>query len=179
MSRNDHFLKTQSYRIFFKNKKSFFKIKDHEKIISEKQKFLERHPKIARSDKIEVDELIKERILKDTSTETNSTKSNTVLSIPSPFTPTESSIYLVTHKSEVISKTKVLPELFNLLFFESQFLSGTQLEVIYEMIMSKDPHTASKVYAVNRYYAQFDNNFHIRGNGLWQQPTASLSPRQE
>ena len=60
-----------------------------------------------------------------------------------------------------------LPELFNFRFIEFQYSSDPQLEAIYQTIKAKNPDTASKVQAINRYSAQFINAFHIPDNCLW------------
>ena len=60
-----------------------------------------------------------------------------------------------------------LPELFNLRLIESQYSPDPQLGIIYQLIKSKDPETVSKIFAMDWYYAQFVNDFHIEENWLW------------
>ena len=119
------------------------------------QKSFERHPSITSSDENEVDELVGDGNLNAITTETNSTKINTILSIPSQlhvetFPAVEpahiimSIMSIVGRNCKTVSKATALPDLFNLRFVESQYVSDPQLEAIYYLIKSKNPYTASK-----------------------------------
>ena len=84
--------------------------------------------------------------------ETNSTKINTILSIPSQlpgetlpaFDPAHTIKILYPRNCKIVSKATALSDLINLRFVESQYASDSQLEAIYELIKSKNPDTASK-----------------------------------
>ena len=123
-----------------------------DKSIRKIQKFSERHPSIISSED-EVEELMRKVNLNASTTEMNSTKTNIILSIPSQF-PEETFpavnlahtiMSIVPRNCKVVSKSRALPELFNLRFIESQYSSDPQLEAIYQLIKSKDPE------AMNRY----------------------------
>ena len=94
-------------------------------------------------------------------TEVRSTKTNTIISIPSvypgesyPLVNPENRVMSVIPRScKVVSKQTALHELFNLRFIESQYNSDPQLQAIIEMIKCKDPQLHTKVAAIGKYYA--------------------------
>ena len=108
-------------------------------------------------------------------TETTTTKTNTILSILSAFPresfpavdPTSCIMSIVPRNCKIIQKNTALHELFNLEFIESQYASDPQIQAIYEMVKTKHPEIQQKVDRMNRYYSQFVNDFHVRGNVLW------------
>ena len=88
------------------------------------RKLLERHPSISSSDEIEeVDQ-----DMQAVTTEVRSTKTNTIISIPSaylgesysPVNPENRVMSVIPRNCKVVSKQTALPELFNLRFLESQ-----------------------------------------------------------
>ena len=89
------------------------------------------------------------------------------MSIPAQFPgetlpavdPAHTFMSIVPRNCKVVFKATALPE--------SQYASDPQLEAIYQLIKSKDPDTASNIYALNRYYARFVNDFHIKEYFLW------------
>ena len=127
------------------------KFNSMDKSIRKNQKLLQRHPSITSSDD-DVEELIGERTLNASTTETISTKSNTILSTPSNFpgetfptvNPVNTIMSVVPRNCKVVSKATALPELFNLRFIESQYPLDPQIEAVYQLVKSKDPDTASK-----------------------------------
>ena len=110
------------------------------------QKLLKRHPSITSSED-KVEKLTGEGTLNASTTETISTKSNTVLSIPSIFAgetfpsvnPANTIMSAIPRNCKVVSKATALPELFNLRFVESQYPSDPQIGAIYQLVKSKDP----------------------------------------
>ena len=91
-----------------------------------------------------MEELTGEGTLNSSTTETTSTKSNTVVSIPSNF-PGETFLSvnsantimsIIPRNCKVVSKATALPELFNLRFIESQYPSDPQIEAIYQLVKS-------------------------------------------
>ena len=94
-------------------------------------------------------------------TEVRSTKTNTIISIPSvypgesypPVNPENRVISVIPRNCKIVSKQTALPELFNLRFIESQNNSDPQLQAIIELIKCKDPHLHSKIAAMSKNYA--------------------------
>ena len=68
---------------------------------------------------------------------------------------------------KIVSKITSLPELFNLQFTESNYVSDPQLSTVREFIITKDPKNHEKVSAMNRYYSQFKINFYVKKNVVW------------
>ena len=81
--------------------------------------------------------------------------------------PVSTFMSVIPRNCEIVSKATALTELFNLRFIESQYPSDPQTEAIYQLVKSKDTDTASKMYAMNRYYSQFSSDFYIRDNCIW------------
>ena len=135
------------------------------------RKLLERHPSISSSDEIE--EI--DQDMQAVTTEVRSTKTNTIISIPSvypgesypPVNPENRVMSVILRICKVVSKQSTLPELLNLRFIESQYNSDPQLQAIIEMIKCKDPPLQSKVAAMSKYYAQYTQDFHVRDGCLW------------
>ena len=135
------------------------------------RKLLERHPSISGSDEIE--EI--DQDMQAVTTEFRSTKTNTIISIPSaypgesypPVNPENRVMSVIPRNCRVVRKPTALPELFNLRFIESQYNSDPQLQAIIEMIKCKDPQLHSKVAAMSKYYAQYTQDFHVRDGCLW------------
>ena len=122
------------------------------------RKLLERHPSISSSDEIE--EI--DQDMQAVTTEVRSTKTNTIISIPSvyqgesypPVNPENRVMSVIPRNCKVVSKQTALPGLFNLRFIESQYNSDPQLLAIIEMIKCKVPQLHSKVAAMSKYYAR-------------------------
>ena len=135
------------------------------------RKLLERHPSISSSDEIE--EI--DQDMQAVTTEVRSTKSNTIISIPSvypgknypPFNPETRVMSVIPRNCKGASKQIALPELFNLRFIELQHSSDPQLQAITEMIKCKDPHLHTKIAAMSKYYAQYTQDFHMKDECLW------------
>ena len=66
---------------------------------------------------------------------------------------------------KIVNKITALPDLFNLKFIESNYVSDPQLSVIRDLIVSKDRNIHEKVTAMMRYYSQFVNDF--KENVVW------------
>ena len=135
------------------------------------KKLLERHPSISSSDDIEEIDVNIQAV----TTEVRSTKTNTIISIPSvypgesypPVNPENKVMSIIPRNCKVVSKQSALPELFNLRFIESQYQSDPQLQAIIELIKSKDPQLHSKIAAMSKYFAQYTHDFHVRDGCLW------------
>ena len=135
------------------------------------KKLLERHPSISSSDDIEEIDVNIQAV----TTEVRSTKTNTIISIPSvypgesypPVNPENKVMSIIPRNCKVVSKQSALPELFNLRFIESQYQSDPQLQAIIELIKSKDPQLHSKIAAMSKYFAQYTQDFHVRDGCLW------------
>ena len=75
-------------------------------------------------------------------TEVRSTKTNTIISIPSvypgisypPINPENKIMSIIPRNCKIVSKQTALPELFNLRFIEPQYNSDPQLQAIIELI---------------------------------------------
>ena len=136
------------------------------------RKLLERHPSISSSDEvaeIDVD-------MQAVTTEVRSTKTNTIISIPSvypgesypPVNPENEVMSIIPRNCKIVSKQTALPELFNLRFIESQYNSDPQLQAIIELIKWKDPQLHSlTTNAMSKYFAQYTQDFHVRDGCLW------------
>ena len=91
------------------------------------RKLLERHPSISSSDEIEEIDVDMQAV----TTEVRSTKTNTIISIPSvypgesypPVNPENKVMSIIPRNCKIVSKQTALPELFNLRFIESQYKS--------------------------------------------------------
>ena len=135
------------------------------------RKLLERHPSNSSSDEIEE---INQDMLAVT-TEVRSTRSNTMISIPSvypgesypPVNPENRFMAFIPRNCKVLSKQTALPELFNLRFIESQYGSDPQLQAIIEMVKCKDPQLHTKIAAMRKYYAQYTQDFQVKDGCLW------------
>ena len=104
-------------------------------------------------------------------TEVRSTKSNTIISIPSVYPgknypPVNRVMSVIPRNCKGASKQIALPELFNLLFMELQYSSDPQLQAIIEMIKC-NPHLQTKIAAMSKYYAQYTQDFHMKDECLW------------
>ena len=67
----------------------------------------------------------------------------------------------------MLKKINSLPDLFNLKFIESYYISDPQLSAIRDLIVSQDPNIHDKTHAMNRYYSQFVNDFSVKENVVW------------
>ena len=142
-------------------------------LIMEKKirKFLERHPSISSSDEVEEIDVDMQAV----TTEDGSTKTNTIISIPSvypgerypPVNPENKVKSVIPRNCKTVSKQTSLPEWFNLRFIESQYNSDPQLQAIIELIKCKDPQLHSKIAAMSKYFAQYTQEFHVRDGCLW------------
>ena len=130
------------------------------------RKLLERHPSISSSD--EVDEIDVD--MQAVTTEVRSTKTNTIISIPSvypgesfpPVNPENRVMSIIPRNCKTVSKQTALPELFNLRIIEPQYNSDPQLRAIIELTKCKDPQLHSKIAAMSKYFAQYTQDFHVR-----------------
>ena len=68
---------------------------------------------------------------------------------------------------KIVSKNTSHPELFNLQFCESNYVSVPQLSAIRDLIKTKDPKIHEKVSTMNRYYSQFVIVFLAKENVVW------------
>ena len=67
----------------------------------------------------------------------------------------------------IVNKVTSLPDLFNLKFIESNYVSDPQLSAIRDLIVTQDPEIHEKISEMNRYYAQFGNEFSVKENVVW------------
>ena len=158
---------------YSKSLNSSININNSSNLIMERKirKLLERHPSISSSDDIEEIDVNIQAI----TTEVRSTKTNTIISIPSvypgesypPVNPENKVMSIIPRNCKVVSKQSALPELFNLRFIESQYQSDPQLQAIIELIKSKDPQLHSKIAAISKYFAQYTQDFHVGDGCLW------------
>ena len=74
---------------------------------------------------------------------------------------------IIPRNYKIVSKITSLPDLFNLKFIESNYISDPQLSAIRDWIVTKDPNIHEKVTATNRYYSQFLNDFYVKENVIW------------
>ena len=139
------------------------------------QKFLQQHPSL-NSSSDEIEELPPnneslEAIIKETkSVRTNTTLSLTLAfkgeTIP-PVDPNSICMSIIPRNCKIVNKFTALPDLFNLKFIESNYVSDHQLSAIRNLIVSKDPNTHEMVTAINRYYSQFVIDFYVKENVVW------------
>ena len=107
--------------------------------------------------------------------ETKSVRTNTTLSLPSafkgetipPVDPNSICMSIIPRNCKIVNKITSLPDLFNLKFIESNYVSDPQLSAIRDLIVSQDPNTHEKISAMNRYYSQFVNDFSVKENVVW------------
>ena len=110
-------------------------------------------------------------------TEVRSTKTKTIISIPSvypgesyaPVNPESKVMSIIPRNCKIVSKQTALalPKLFNLRFIESQYKSDPHLQAIIELIKCEDPRLHSKIAAMSKYFAQYTQDFHVRDGCLW------------
>ena len=60
---------------------------------------------------------------------------------------------IVPRRYKIVSKITSLPELLNLQFIESNYVSDPELSAVRDLIKTKDPKIREKVSATNRYYS--------------------------
>ena len=106
---------------------------------------------------------------------TKSVRTKTTLSLPSafkgetipPVDPNSVCMSIIARNCKIVNKITSLPDLFNLRFIESNYVSDPQLSAIRDLIVSQDPKIHDKINAMNRYYSQFVNNFLVKENVVW------------
>ena len=74
---------------------------------------------------------------------------------------------IIPRNCKIVNRITSLPDLFNLKFIESNYVSDPQLSVIRDLIVSQDPDIHEKISAMNRYYSQFVNDFSVKENVVW------------
>ena len=74
---------------------------------------------------------------------------------------------IIPRNCKIVNKITALPDLFNLKFIESNYVSDPQLSAIKDLIVTKDPNIHAKVTAMNRYYSQLFNAFYVKENVVW------------
>ena len=74
---------------------------------------------------------------------------------------------MIPRNCKIINKVTSLPDLFNLKFIESNYVSDPQLSAIRNLIVTQDPEMHEKITEMNRYYAQFVNDFSVKENVVW------------
>ena len=74
---------------------------------------------------------------------------------------------IIPRNCKIVHKITSLPDLFNLKFIESNYVSDPQLSAIRDLIVSQDPNIHEKISAMNRYYSQFVNDFSVKENVVW------------
>ena len=76
---------------------------------------------------------------------------------------------IIPRNCKIVKKITSLPDLFNLKFIESNYVSDPQLGAIRDLIVSQDPDIHEKISAMNRYYSQFVNDFSVKENVVWME----------
>ena len=135
------------------------------------QKFLQQHPSL-NSSSDEIEELPPNVSLEAVTKETRSIRTNTTLSLPSafkgetvpPVDPNLLCMSIIPRNCKIVNKVTSLPDLFNLKFIESNYVSDPQLSAIRDLIVTQDPEIHEKITEMNRYYAQFVNDFSVKEN---------------
>ena len=138
------------------------------------QKFLKQHPSLNISSD-EIEELPPNVSLEALTKETRSIRTNTTLSLPSafkgetvpPVNPNLLCMSINPRNCKIVNKVTSLPDLFNLKFIESNYVSDPQLSAIRDLIVTQDPEIHEKITEMNRYYAQFVNEFSVKENVVW------------
>ena len=138
------------------------------------QKFLKQHPSL-NSSSDEIEELPPNVSLEAVTKETRSIRTNTTLSLPSafkgetipPVDPNLVCMSIIPRNFKIVNKATSLPDLFNLKFIESNYVSDPQLSAIRDLIVTKDPEIHEKITEMNRFYAQFANDFSVKENVVW------------
>ena len=138
------------------------------------QKFLKQHPSL-NSSSDEIEELPPNVSLEAVTKETRFIRTNTTLSLPSAFKgetvptvdPNLLSMSIIPRNCKIVNKVTSLPDLFNLKFIESNYVSDPQLSAIRDLIVTQDPEIYEKISEMNRYYAQFVNDFSVKENVIW------------
>ena len=123
----------------------------------------------------EIEELPPNISLEAVTKETRSICTNTTLSLPSafkgetvpPVDPNLLCMSIIPRNCKIVSKITSLLDLFNLKFIESNYVSDPQLSAIRDLIVTQDPEIQEKISEMNRYYAQFVNDFSVKENVVW------------
>ena len=135
------------------------------------QKFLPQHPSL-NSSSDEIEELPQNTVsLEAITKETKSVRTNTTFSLPSafkgetipPVDPNSICMSIIPRNCKIVNKITFLPDLFNLKFIESNYISDPQLSAIPDLIVSQGPNIHDKITAMNRYYSQFVHDFSVEG----------------
>ena len=74
---------------------------------------------------------------------------------------------IIPRNCKIVKKITAIPDLFNLKFIESNYVSDPQLSAIRDLIVIKDPNIHEKVTAMNSYYSQFIIDFYVKENVVW------------
>ena len=74
---------------------------------------------------------------------------------------------IIPRNCKIVNKVTSLPDLFNLKFIESNYVSDPQLSAMRDLIVTQDPEIHEKISEMNRYYAQFVNAFSVKENVVW------------
>ena len=74
---------------------------------------------------------------------------------------------IIPRNCKIVNKITSLPDLFNLKFLESNYVSDPKLSAIRDLIVTQDPEIHEKIRAMNPYYAQFVNDFSVKENVVW------------
>ena len=75
---------------------------------------------------------------------------------------------IIPRNCKLFNKQNAPPKLFNLRFIESQYPCDPHLQALIEMIKCKDPELHMKISAMSKYYAQYTQDFHVKGECLWK-----------
>ena len=136
------------------------------------QKFLQQHPSL-NSSSDEIEELPQNTVsLEAITKETKSVRTNITLSLNSafkgetipPVDPNSICMSIIPRNCKIANKITSLPDLFNLKFIESNYVSDPQLSASRDLIVSQDPNIHDKNKAMNRYYFEFVNEFSVKEN---------------
>ena len=139
-----------------------------------RQKFLKQHPSL-NSSSDEIEALLPNVSLEAVTKETRSIRTNTTLSLPlafkgetvPPVDPNLLCMSIIPRNCKIVNKVTSLPDLFNLKFIESNYVSDPQLSAIRDLIVTQNPEIHKKISEINRYYAQFVNDFSVKEKVVW------------
>ena len=115
------------------------------------QNFLKQHPSLDSSSD-EIEELPSSLNLEAITKETKSVRTNTTLSLQSafkgetipPLDPNLVCMSIIPRGYKKVSKINSLPELFNLQFIESNYVSDPQLSATRDLLKTRDPQFHEK-----------------------------------
>ena len=134
------------------------------------QKVLKQHPSLNSSSN-EMEQLPQNIVsLEAITKETKSVRANTTFSLSSAFTgetippvdPNSICMSIIPRYCKIVNKITSLPDLFNLKFIKSYYVSDPQLSAIRDLIVSQEPNVHEKNYCYEPLL--FPNGFYVKEN---------------